>query len=136
MTSSPGAVSFVVALMQGVISSLTNIVVLAPERQALEEVVATTFGTVATLVAPEPEVEIEATTVLKVMATNVSSELGPSTKFVVVPLSTIDSEAHADPLLAGEICLENIQLIDDPLLHVDVVARMMEMHHHIDAYAE
>lgn len=50
--SDPCAMSLVAALMQDVISSLTNIVVPAHERQVPEEVVVTTSGSVATLVAP------------------------------------------------------------------------------------
>nr|TKV94493.1 hypothetical protein SEVIR_9G299100v2 [Setaria viridis] len=137
MTSSnPGAMSFVAALMQDVISSLIDIVVLAPEQQSPEDVVATTSSTMATLVAPEPKIEIEEAEVLEVMTTDTTSKPGPWTKLAVVPLSTTDSEAHADPLAAREIVLEDMQLIDDPLLNVDMVAAMIEMHRHIDTYAE
>ncbi|RCV17620.1 hypothetical protein SETIT_3G234800v2 [Setaria italica] len=133
--------SLVAALMQDVISSLTNIVVPAHERQVPEEVVVTTSGSVATLVAPwcdtpEPEAEIGAVTILEVMAADVSSNPVLTTSLAVVPLITTDSEAHAEPLLAREMHLEDIYLIDDPLLNVDMVAGMMEMHPRIGAYVE
>nr|XP_034588193.1 uncharacterized protein LOC117850480 [Setaria viridis] len=121
--------------MQDVILSLTDVVVPAPEQQISEEVAVTTSGTVATLVAPEPEAEIETVTVLGIMAADASTELGSSTSLAMVPLSTTDFEAHVDPLAAREISLEDIQLIDDPLLNMDMVAGMMEMHRRI-AYAE
>ena len=108
--STPRATSAVVALMHEVLASSIDVVLPAPERQVLKEVAATTSGTMATPIAPEPEVEIEAATVLEVMATDPSSEPSPSTNLAVVSHNTTNSEAHADPL--GEIHLEEIQLID------------------------
>ncbi|RCV21898.1 hypothetical protein SETIT_4G175500v2 [Setaria italica] len=122
--------------MQDVIYSLTDAVGPAPKQQVPEDVEATTSSTMVTFVAPELEVEIEAVEVLRVMAAGPSCEPGPSTSRAVVPLSPADSEAHADPLVAREINLEDIQLIDDPLLDAEMVARMMEMHRRIGAYAE
>nr|XP_034594474.1 uncharacterized protein LOC117856150 [Setaria viridis] len=46
------------------------------------------------------------------------------------------ADASLEPGLVGEIYLEEIQLIDDPLLNMDVVAGMMEMHRRIGNYAE
>lgn len=75
-------------------------------------------------------------TILEVMAADVSSNPVSTTSLAVVPLITTDSEAHAEPLLAREMHLEDIYLIDDPLLNVDMVAGMMEMHPRIGAYVE
>nr|TKW09561.1 hypothetical protein SEVIR_6G110800v2 [Setaria viridis] len=59
---------------------------LAPEQQVPEDVVATTSGTMDTVVAPELEVEIEVATMVEVMAVDLSFEPGPSTTLAVVPV--------------------------------------------------
>lgn len=71
---------------------------------------------VATLVAPEPAMEVEVATTLEMMATHLPFKLGPSTSLAMVPQGIADAEANADPLLTERICLEDTQLIEDPLL--------------------
>lgn len=97
----PGVVSLVATLMHHVISSLNDTLVPAPELPVAEAIAATTFGVVATFVAPEleietkvaeattssivatlvapkPEVEAQAAGVLQVLASTPPSEAGPS----------------------------------------------------------
>lgn len=134
--SNLGAISLVAALMQDAISSLTDAVVLAREQPVPEAAVATTSSTVATLVALKPEVETKAAEVLEVMAAIPSSKPDLLTSRAMVPLGAANAEAHGEPLVAREINLDDIQLIDDPLLDMEMVARMMEMYRHVGVYAE
>lgn len=124
----------------------------APEPEAETGAAeATTSGIVATFVAPEPEVEAEAAGVLQVlacippseagpstghaMASILSSEAGPSTSRALVPVGASIAEGHDEPWNPSEAFLEEIQLLDDPLLDVEMEATIMEMYHHVGKYA-
>src|SRR5688572_21030416 len=61
--TNPGVVSLVAALMHDVIASLNHSLVSASEVPIVETIAVTTFGVVATLVAPEPKVGTKAAVV-------------------------------------------------------------------------
>lgn len=121
--------------MREVLESTIDVVVPAPKQQVPEEVAAAA-GDSATLLAPELVVETEAAMALETMATQLSSEPGPSNSLAMVPQGGADPEAGTDTSAARRIHLEEIQLINNPLVHPDNVAAIMELHCQLGVYAE